>query len=368
MIGTRLRGDRKSMSVFGMRKYFLWLIALAFLFLSRLSVHGVLAQDQMPTPQSETPASQNEVPTPAQIIEAVNNLRMSHGIAPLTVHPVLMQIGQMEASGIASGMSGHWRPGGLTLGQWLISLGYPLSGDLSMDGYRSENWGFAQNAEGAITMWLSDDEHSNTMLSLDRSDIGVGVAFLEADDSYVIVVETALRTRSGLQQTDAISFMTGIPLTQAAYSSMSTQAAENGLLPQNMMPVALNTALADGNVYHEVKYGQTLWSIAVTYGTTIKQIQQLNNLSDTTVQPKQRLLVLKGATQPAPASITAVVALSPQAFSTPKVVPTQTASPEPRPEYKARDKRKDMFGIIAIGVAALFLGGLFTVITKKKPI
>jgi hypothetical protein len=149
---------------------------------------------------------------------------------------------------------------------------------------------------------------------------------------------------------------------------MSTQAAENGLLPQNMMPVALNTALADGNVYHEVKYGQTLWSIAVTYGTTIKQIQQLNNLSDTTVQPKQRLLVLKGATQPAPASITAVVALSPQAFSTPKVVPTQTASPEPRPEYKARDKRKDMFGIIAIGVAALFLGGLFTVITKKKPI
>jgi hypothetical protein len=27
-----------------------------------------------------------------------------------------------------------------------------------------------------------------------------------------------------------------------------------------------------------------------------------------------------------------------------------------------------MFGVIAIGVAALFLGGLFAVMTRKKPI
>jgi LysM repeat protein len=171
------------------------------------------------------------------------------------------------------------------LGQWLISLGYPLSGDLSLDGYRSENWGFAQDAESAVAMWLGDDEHSSTMLSLDRSDIGVGIAFSQENDAYVVVVETALQTRSGKQQSEAYVILTGIPQTQAAYSDMSTQAAENGLLPQNMLPVALNTALADGNVYHDVKYGQTLWSIAITYGTTIKQIQQLNGLIDTTVQP-----------------------------------------------------------------------------------
>jgi hypothetical protein len=301
------------------------------------------------------------------VIEAINALRISRGIAPLSVHPILMQVGQQEANGIASGMGGHWRPSELTLGQWLLSLGYPLLGDLSMDGYRSENWGFAQNAEGAIAMWLGDDEHSNTMLSLERSDIGVGIAFSAADDAYVIVVETALRTSSGQMQWDAFPILTGIPQTQAAYAGMSTEAAENGLLPQNMMPVALNTALPDGNVYHEVKYGQTLWSIAVTYGTTIKKIQQLNNLSDTTVQPKQRLLVLKGATQPAPASITPMVALSPQSFSTPTMIPPKTATPESTP-YTARDKQKDMFGIIAIGVSALFLGGLFAVMTKKKPI
>jgi LysM repeat protein len=353
------------------RKYFPWLVILVFLFLGWLSVNEVSAQDETPTPQKETPTLQSEPPTPSQIIEAVNALRLSHGIAALGAHPVLMQVGQLEADGIASGDEGHWRPIDLTLGQWLISLGYPLSGDLSLDGYRSENWGFAQNAEEAITMWLGDDEHTNTMLSVDRSDIGVGIAFSTDNDSYVIVVETALQTRSGKQQSDAYVIMTGIPQTQAAYSDMSTQAAKNGLLPQNMLPVALNTALADGNVYHEVKYGQTLWSIAVTYKTTIKKIQQLNNLSDTTVRPGQRLLILKGATQPAPreASITGTVALSPPSFSTPLAIPsTRTPITEVTREYTVQTKHNNTLGIIGIAIAAVFLGGLFAVMTKKKPI
>jgi LysM repeat protein len=280
-----------------------------------------------------------------------------------------MQVGQQEADGIAAGAGGHWRPSELTLGQWLISLGYPLSGDLSLDGYLSENWGFAQDAEGAVAMWLGDDEHSNTMLSIDRSDIGVGIAFSEEQDSYVIVVETALQTKSGQQQSDAYVIMTSIPLTQAAYSSMSTQAAENGLLPQNMMPIGINTALADGNVYHDVKYGQTLWSIAIIYQTTIKQIQQLNNLSDTTVRTGQRLLILKGATQPAPAYITETITLPPSSFPTPSVIPTtKIPTPKATREYTAQEKRNNTLGIAGITIAALFLGGLFTAMTKKKTI
>jgi len=30
--------------------------------------------------------------TPSDVINAVNNLRVSHGLTPLTTHPVLMQI------------------------------------------------------------------------------------------------------------------------------------------------------------------------------------------------------------------------------------------------------------------------------------
>ncbi len=350
-----------------MKKHLFYFVALAIL-LNWLSVSQASAQDETPTPQVETAVPQVQPPTPSQVIEAINNLRLLHGIAPLGVHPVLMQIGQMEAEGIAGGMGGHWRPNGLTLGQWLISLGYPLSGDLTMDGYRSENWGFAQNAEGAVAMWLSDDEHTNTMLSLDRSDIGVGIAYSAGDESYVIVVETALQTRSGKQQSEALAILTGIPQTQAAYATMSTQAAENGLLPQNMAAVVIATALPDGNVYHDVKYGQALWSIAIAYGTTIKQIQQLNGLTDTTVQPGQHLLVVQHATQPAPNSVPQVLAFPTQSLSTPTLIPTTTPSLESTPEISERDRRNNMFGIIAIGVAALFLGGLFTVMTRKKPI
>ncbi|MBI5953283.1 MAG: LysM peptidoglycan-binding domain-containing protein [Chloroflexi bacterium] len=355
-----------------MKKYTFYLIVVLSL-LSWLSVGEVFAQDETPTPlpPTSTPQPQSQPPTPAQVIEAINNLRLSHGIAPLGVHPVLMQVGQMEAEGIAGGMSGHWRPNGLTLGQWLISLGYPLSGDLSLDGYRSENWGFAQSAEDAIAMWLGDDLHTNTMLSFDRSDIGVGIAYSAGDEAYVIVVETALQTKSGKQQYEAAAILTGIPQTQIAYAGMLTQAAKDGVLPQNMAAVSLATALPDGNVYHDVKYGQTLWSIAIAYGTTIKQIQQLNGLIDTTVQPGQHLLVVQHATQPAPNSAPQVLVFPTHSLSTPTMIPTSTPTTsiiESTPVMSERDRRNNMFGVIAIGISALFLGGLFTVMTRKKPI
>jgi hypothetical protein len=74
-------------------KYYLGFAALALL-LGLLSVNQVSAQDATATSQAEAPTQQNEPPTPSQIIEAVNALRISYGIAPLGVHPVLMQVGQ----------------------------------------------------------------------------------------------------------------------------------------------------------------------------------------------------------------------------------------------------------------------------------
>lgn len=339
---------------------------VGLLFFVALAIH--LLKGSPASAQDETPPPQNEPPNAAQIIEAVNNLRLSHGLNPLMVHPVLMQVAQSQSDGIAGGLGGHWRPNGLSLGQWLISLGYPLSGDLKLDGYRSENWGFAQTAEIAVAMWLGDDEHSNTMLSSFRSDMGVGISYSAADEAYVIVIETALQTKSGLPQTEAFEILTAIPATQAAYSGMATQAAKDGLLPQGMMPIAVSTPLADGNVYHEVQYGQTLWSIAISYGTTVKQIQQLNNLLDTIVQPGQKLLVLKGVTQTASASSSGATA------SPPQTLPTQTATPSATPTLKParvlteQEKRQNTFGIVGIGISALFLGGLFTAMTKRKPI
>lgn len=323
----------------------------------------VLVPFQFVNAQEPTPATELLIaPTPAEVIDAVNALRLSYGLPMLAVHPVLMQVAQEEANGIASGNNGHWRPEGVTLGQWLLMLGYPLSGDLSLDGYRSENWGMASTAEEAIQMWLGDDIHTNTMLSSERSDIGVGIA---VSDQIYIVLETALQTNSGRMQGDAYVVLTSIPMTQAAYLSGATHAVENGSLSQYSLPVKLNTAMPNGEVFHEVQYGQTLWSIAITYHTTIKQIQQLNHLYDTTVVEGQKLLVVKGATQPAPP---VNLAGTPQSPAQAIAVLSSTPMVQPGSEYSESDRKYNIYGLGAIGVAAIFLGALFTVMTRKKPI
>ena len=59
-------------------------------------------------------------------------------------------------------------------------------------------------AEDAISMWLSHDEHTNTMLSEYRSDIGVVVV---VSDQIYIVLETALGTNLGKMQGTAYDIL-----------------------------------------------------------------------------------------------------------------------------------------------------------------
>jgi len=167
---------------------------------------------------SKIKQQQDYQPTATELIEAVNGLRIAYGLPALNVHSVLIQVAEWEVNAIVNGAGGHTRPNGLTLGQWLISLGYPLSGELSLDGYRSENFvlGPDLTVQGAIERWQLDAPHTNTMLSPDRSDIGAAVAFQEDEWGqmvYYYVVETALQTSSGQQQYDARAILTSIPQT-----------------------------------------------------------------------------------------------------------------------------------------------------------
>lgn len=185
----------------------------------------------------------------------------------------------------------------------MISLGYPLGGNIALDGYRSENWaaGSELTVEETIQLWLGDAPHTNTMLSTERSDIGAGVALGEdpwGNVVYYYVIETALQTSSGQMQPEAIILLTSLPETMQALYLDGTQAAAAASVPQYMIPVARATARPDGDVVHEVRYGQSLWSIAIAYGVKINGIKVLNNLTSNEVYTGQILLVQKGATQP----------------------------------------------------------------------
>jgi uncharacterized protein YkwD len=258
-----------------------------------------LLQEETPTTLPEETSTEPVLPSPAEIIEAVNNLRIFNGLNVLAVHPVLMEVAAQQANALAAsgGAVGHQRPCGMSLGQDLLLRGFALWGDLSQDGYRSENWGIASSAEEIVAVWLGDDLHANTMLSPYRSHMGAAVA---VSDQIYIVLETALQTNSGQMQHTAYDILTGIPATRAACIGLSTQHAEYGNLSQYSIPVAMSTARPDGDVIHEVKYGQSLWSIAIQYSTTIEQIKRLNNLTSDTIVPGWTLLIQKGATQPVP--------------------------------------------------------------------
>jgi LysM repeat protein len=304
--------------------------------------------------------------TPSQLINAVNNFRLAYGLPPLAVHPVLMQVAQIEANGIAGGAGGHWRPNGLTLGQWLISLGYPLSGDLSLDGYRSENWVVAETADQAIEFLKGDEPHLNTMLSTNRSDIGAGVA-VGKDGQVYCVIETALQTSSGKQQGQASTILTNVPGTQVASS--------NGI-PEYIIPVTISTARPDGDVFHTVQFGQSLWSIAIKYRTTIKNIQALNNLgNDLVVYEGQKLLVLKEATQPPPATPTIATSTPTLPIGTmlPTITPTYampTIAFPPTATTKSPDKTANPSSsriLVMVLIIAAFLGAGMAVWLIREP-
>lgn len=286
-----------------MRKIFL------FLFLTVFALALWLSQ---PLRASARPP-QYQVTSPSQLIEAVNSLRISYGLLPLASHPILMQSAQSQSDYMAAtGQVTHSRPGGITYTQQLLSLGFPLAGDLSLGGFRAENilstYG-ALDWSGVPGAW-QDSEHMNTMLSQNFTHIGAGVS--QAGGSYYYAVDTAAATGSGQMQDSASTILTSVPGGSGEAAGVS----------QFMVPVTLATAQPDGNVYHKVEYGQSLWSIAIAYGTTIKSIQALNNLGeDLTVFQGQELLVLTGATQ---------AALPPESTPT-AALATETVQPATQP-------------------------------------
>lgn len=320
-------------------------------------------QDDLPTP---TPS--DSAPTPADIINAVNALRLARGLNALTTHPVLMNVAADQANALAAsqGMIGHERPCGMTLGQDLLARGYPLLGDLSMDGYRSENWVAASTTQDAITYWLSDDIHTNTMLSPNRTDIGAAVAM---GDQVYVVLETAMSTSSGNMQYDAYAVLTGIPMTVTACYGEATQYAENSKLPQYSVPVIVSTPQPGGDVVHEVKYGQTLWSIAIQYETTIAELKRLNHLPSDVISPGQKLLIKTGVTQSAP--ITATASPEPAGISFAVTPPPPSATPVVAPSATKVDAdqfiKDNSFVIFTLVISfSVLLAGLGVVGRKKR--
>lgn len=77
-------------------------------------------------------------------------------------------------------------------------------------------------------------------------------------------------------------------------------------------------------VYHQVKRGQTLWSIAKGYGVNVNMLARANRLTDTAVLRVGQKLYIPGATQ-----VRAVVSRCPCKSSASSLMPPSLAPPAP---------------------------------------
>ncbi len=142
-------------------------------------------------PSTDTPSpSQPPVsaPTPASLIKAVNDLRVSRGLPAYQLSAQLSEIAQSHANYMAASKSvSHFSADGKRPYQRALTAGYPLGGDISLGGFFSENiLAGSWDVDGAIAEWLTDAPHTNTMLSESLQQIGAGIAVADGLIYYCI--------------------------------------------------------------------------------------------------------------------------------------------------------------------------------------
>jgi len=193
-----------------------------------------------------------------QVLQLINQLRAANGAPTLTPHPILMQLSQAHSDYQASAETiTHYSPDGLRPFQRALAAGYWVAGDLSQNGFYSENIaaGPGLTPERVVQAWQGDEPHLNTMISTKYRDIGVGVS---TDGSSIYYTVDCAKESN-------------VPV---AYTPEALVESSSGA--GYIIPVEKAEPRRDGSIYHEVKSGQTMWAIAIAYGTTIKEISALN--------------------------------------------------------------------------------------------
>ncbi|MHB0966616.1 MAG: CAP domain-containing protein [Bellilinea sp.] len=194
--------------------------------------------------------------TAYDLIALVNNIRTSNGLPALEVSNILMSTAQSTAEIMAANRMG-WHIGDVR-GR-VMAAGY--GGGATA--WATENFAIGpMSLEDLAWMW-SDADHMIPMVKPAYRHIGAGVA-TAADGSVYYIVHAAYTSGSGAASTQPPGSTGAEPTSPAA---------------QWIIPVVTATPAADGAVIHEVKMGQSLWSIAIAYNTHIVDILRFNQMS-----------------------------------------------------------------------------------------
>jgi len=208
--------------------------------------------------------------TAYDLIAAMNTLRVSYGLPALLEDPIVNAVAQNTADIMAANlMSSHI---GNVRGR-LAAAGYGGGATVwATENFAVGNWGIDE-----IMVAWSDPVHMAPAVNPAYCHVGAGVAQASNGMTYYIL---------------QAAYISGQACGEYIPAPGVTPPSGGSPPSQIILPVNIATADADGNVYHIVKSGQTLWAIAIAYQITIRDLEIWNNISrDTPLQPGHRLFI-----------------------------------------------------------------------------
>ena len=230
----------------------------------------VRADEIQPAPK-EHPAEQVSA---YDLILAMNTLRVANGLPALIEDPIVNAVAQNTAATMAANnMSWHI---GDVRGR-LAAAGYGGGGTV----WATENFAVSGGGMGIdeIMATWADPDHMRPAVTPEYCHVGAGAAKSPSGQTYYILQAAYV---SGQECGTSSSSAGGTPQAGGVPNPVS----------QLIVPVKIATADADGKVFHEVKAGQSFWSIAIAYQITIHDLEVWNNLTrDTPLKAGQRLFI-----------------------------------------------------------------------------
>jgi len=261
-------------------------------------------------------ASVDRAGSPDEVITLVNQIRESKNLASLQANSALMRAAQAHSEYMAStGQVSHTGAGGSRPVDRAIAAGYGGGARV----FISENIyaGNGATPAQAVSWWAGDSLHLETILSAGAVDAGAGVAEAEGVVYYTLQVGYV----SGQAAPTGSSGVTSMQPTGA--SQPSTPAVQ---------PVVVSTPRADGSIVHIVQQGQALWNIAATYKISLKDLLDLNGLTENSViHPGDELIIVEAQGTTGEATETPQTGASPTPLAEGEALVAANAAPVTSP-------------------------------------
>jgi len=290
----------------------------------------------------------------AEMISMVNSIRTGvYGLPALIEDPILNSTAastayQMAVSGVCAHIGGAR--------DRIAAAGFGGGATI----FATENMACATSAtiDWIRQVW-ADEQHMYPMVKSSYTHVGAGTYTASSGTTYYVLHAAYVAGGSGSYT--------------ASTSSSSSSAAATPDLSNFVQPVITSTPDNDGNIYHKVLYGQSLFAIATWYGVTVGKIKELNTLTSDSIYEGQSLLI---SIRPTPSITPTRTATVPQPTRTPSATrppatqaPTVTITPTAKPSLGGvlANVNRQYLGLGLLAISAIgFLVVLFT--TFLKPI